>query len=63
MAWRASRGCAPAQVYTAGGGARNPAWTDIRQRLLGVPVVASPQAEAAYGAALLARQGLQAARA
>jgi len=50
-------------VYTAGGGARNPAWTDIRQRLLGVPVVAAPQAEAAYGAALLARQGFQAARA
>ncbi len=63
MAERAGNGCALPQVYTAGGGARNPAWTDIRQRLLGVPVVASPQAEAAYGAALLARQGFQATRA
>lgn len=50
------------QVYTAGGGAQNPAWAQMRQRMLGVPVVASPQAEAAYGAALLARQGFLAAR-
>lgn len=50
------------QVYTAGGGARNPAWAQMRQRMLGVPVVASPQAEAAYGAALLARQGFLAAK-
>ena len=41
------------QVYTAGGGARNAKW----MAKLGVPVEASPQAEAAYGAALLARQG------
>ena len=50
------------QVYTAGGGARNPAWAQMRQRMLGVPVVASSQAEAAYGAALLARQGFLASR-
>ncbi len=47
------------QVETAGGGARNPAWTTIRQRLLGVPVTRAAQTEAAYGAALLARDGTQ----
>lgn len=40
-----------------GGGAKNPVWTAIRQRELGVPVVRSERAEAAYGAAILARQG------
>ena len=47
------------QVETAGGGARNPAWTRIRQRLLGVQVARAVHAEASYGAALLARDGLQ----
>jgi D-ribulokinase len=42
------------QVYTAGGGAKNPAWNQIRSRHLKVPVLRSPQTEAAYGAALLA---------
>ncbi|KVW94693.1 FGGY-family carbohydrate kinase [Thiobacillus denitrificans] len=46
------------RVETAGGGARNPAWTRIRQRLLGVPVARAIHTEAAYGAALLARDGL-----
>ena len=46
------------RVLTAGGGAANPAWTRIRQRLLGVPVEAAPHQEAAYGAALLARRGV-----
>ncbi|GAQ91034.1 xylulose kinase-1 [Klebsormidium nitens] len=45
------------RVYTAGGGAVNDKWTAIRARVLGVPVEPSPQTEAAYGAALLARQG------
>ncbi|ODV11417.1 MAG: carbohydrate kinase [Thiobacillus sp. SCN 64-317] len=45
------------RVETAGGGARNPAWTRIRQRLLGVPVSRAAHTEAAYGAALLARDG------
>ncbi|EKQ69123.1 pentulose/hexulose kinase [Leptolyngbyaceae cyanobacterium JSC-12] len=44
------------RVYTAGGGASNPAWTAIRARQLQVPVVASLQTEAAYGTALLAFQ-------
>jgi len=47
------------RVESAGGGARNPAWMRIRQRLLGVPVARAAHTEAAYGAALLARDGLQ----
>ncbi|MDP1927963.1 MAG: FGGY-family carbohydrate kinase [Thiobacillus sp.] len=45
------------RVETAGGGAHNPAWTRIRQRLLGVTVSRAPHTEAAYGSALLARDG------
>ncbi|MCU0936829.1 MAG: FGGY-family carbohydrate kinase [Gammaproteobacteria bacterium] len=47
----------PTCVLSAGGGARNLAWTVIRGRLLGVPVGRARHAEAAYGAALLARDG------
>lgn len=46
------------EVRTAGGGANNPAWTQIRQRLLNVPVESARHTEAAYGAALLARDGV-----
>lgn len=42
------------QVLTAGGGSRNPTWTRIRQRLLGIPVRPAEHQEAAYGAARLA---------
>jgi sugar (pentulose or hexulose) kinase len=42
------------QVWTAGGGAQNPAWTAIRQRQLPVPVAAAPETEAAVGTARLA---------
>ncbi len=45
------------RVETAGGGAQNPVWTRIRQRLLGVPVARAAHADAAYGSALLARDG------
>lgn len=59
----ADRGAPPLRrVLTAGGGAANKQWTAIRQRVLGVPVSAAPQGEAAYGAALLARQALTEAR-
>jgi len=44
-------------VRTVGGGAKNPAWTRIRVRKLGVPMSAPRSDEAAYGAALLARAG------
>lgn len=48
-----------AQVITAGGGSNNPAWLRIRHRLLKVPVVRAPHSGAAYGVALLARDGSQ----
>ncbi len=49
---------APALVSmrTVGGGARNPAWTRIRARKLGVRFIEPISSEAAYGAALLARR-------
>lgn len=49
-------------VYTAGKGATNGPWQGIRQRCLGVPVVASEHTEAAYGTALLAHGGIAASR-
>ncbi len=45
----------PEKVISVGGGAVNATWSAIRERLLGVPVIAAEQQEAAYGAALLAR--------
>lgn len=47
----------PHSVRSAGGGAANHAWTAIRARLLGVPMLTPEHTEAAYGAALLARGG------
>jgi len=47
----------PEQVVTTGGGAVNRAWRTIRASRLNVPVVAATHEDAAYGAALLARQG------
>lgn len=46
------------QVYSVGGGAINSTWTRIRRRHLKVPLVHPPQTAAAYGAALLATQGI-----
>jgi sugar (pentulose or hexulose) kinase len=46
----------PLSVITTGGGAANDAWSTIRSQLLGIPVIAAGHQEAAYGAALLARQ-------
>jgi len=40
-------------VYTAGGGAKNGAWSNIRQRHLKVPVTLAANTEAAYGSALI----------
>lgn len=55
----AELGASPVKkVLTAGGGSKNAKWMEIRSRMLGgVPVEVSPQGEAAYGAAVLARQG------
>ncbi|MHB0986103.1 MAG: FGGY-family carbohydrate kinase [Sulfuricella sp.] len=44
-------------VLTAGGGAKNPTWTTLRARIMGVPVQAARFTEAAYGTALLAARG------
>ena len=44
------------RTYTAGGGAKNPTWRVIRERYLQVPILTPRHTEAAYGAALLARQ-------
>ncbi|MCS6921785.1 MAG: FGGY-family carbohydrate kinase [Elioraea sp.] len=46
-------------VRTAGGGARNPTWTAIRARILGVPVLPAACEEAAVGAARLALDALR----
>lgn len=47
------------RVLTAGGGAANPTWTAIRERVIGAPVTPSAHGDAAYGAALLARRALR----
>ena len=47
------------KVYTAGGGAKNAVWSAIRQRYLKVPVATPIHTAAAYGSALLAKQGTQ----
>lgn len=46
------------QVFSAGGGAKNSAWTTIRHRQLGVSVREAVQTEAAYGTAYLALEGI-----
>ncbi len=45
------------QAFTAGGGAKNETWRQIREKLMGVPVSAATHSEAAIGAAKLARLG------
>jgi sugar (pentulose or hexulose) kinase len=44
----------PRRIASIGGGAANPVWTAMRQRVLGVPVTAAEHQDAAYGAALIA---------
>jgi sugar (pentulose or hexulose) kinase len=52
----ASRGGTfPNRVFTAGGGANNPVWTEIRARALKLPIGEMEQSEAAVGAAKIAR--------
>lgn len=48
----------PRSVKTAGGGASNPAWTQIREQILQLPVTVARETEAAYGSALLACRAL-----
>jgi len=47
----------PTSIYSAGGGAKNSAWTQIRQRYCQTGVQKSQYTEACYGSALLAKQG------
>lgn len=55
----AQLGAPPIQrVISLGGGARNPQWRAMRQRLLGVPVINRPQLSAAIGMAKLASTAL-----
>jgi len=44
------------RIYTAGGGAKNATWRAMRSRYCQVPILLSPQTEAAYGTAWLASQ-------
>ena len=50
------------RVISVGGGARNRQWRALRQRVLGVPVLARPQRTACHGMALLAAQALATGR-
>ncbi len=45
-------------VYSAGGGAKNLVWQEIRQRQLQVPMLTARHQDAAYGTALIAQQGI-----
>lgn len=47
----------PKRIFTAGGGSKNAAWTRIREKITGLPVLPASHSEASYGSALLARQG------
>ena len=49
----------PTRIYTSGGGSHNPAWRQMRQQQMAIPVIIAAQTEAAYGAALLAKRGWQ----
>ena len=54
----AELGASPlARVLTSGGGAQNPTWTQMRERMLGVPTSRAASIDAAYGAAMLAARG------
>lgn len=48
----------PVSIRSAGGGANNKAWTQIRGQLLAVPMLKAVQQEAAYGAAIIARDAM-----
>ena len=48
----------PVSIRSVGGGAKNERWTQLRQTLLNVPIVEPEHTDAAYGVALLAKQGI-----
>ena len=47
----------PTKIFTAGGGAKNQAWKNIRERTTGVKITNASHTEACYGSALLAKDG------
>lgn len=51
-------GITPTSIRTVGGGAQNSIWTTIRQQILNIPFANATNTEAALGAALLAKNGL-----
>ncbi len=52
----------PSRLRTVGGGSKNPAWTQIRQGLLGIPMCKARSTQAAFGAAMLAWRGFNGPR-
>ncbi len=48
---------APQRIITIGGGARNPQWRRIRERIIGIPILSSKK-QPAEGVALLAMQSI-----
>ncbi len=48
---------APKRLFSVGGGTVNKAWAEIRKQLLNIPVQKTLNNHAAFGAALLAKQG------
>ena len=49
----------PQQIYTTGGGNKNPAWHQIREQMTGIKILNPTYNEASYGSALLAKQGAE----
>ena len=49
----------PKQIITMGGGSRNEEWRKIREHFCQCPVINAKQSAAAYGSALLAKQGIK----
>jgi hypothetical protein len=52
----------PRRIFTTGGGAANPAWTAIRQRVVSPAILPAASTEAAFGMARLCRDAAAAAR-
>ena len=46
----------PISIRSVGGGAKNLLWTEMRKRLINVPMLNAQHTDAAYGVALLAKQ-------
>lgn len=47
----------PKRIYTTGGGSKNVAWKQMRNRITGIEVLSAAHSDACYGSAILAMQG------